>query len=143
MTKTNNALHPTAPQVKAMMAQDQNAPVYMLNLLTFKDKADYRDGEDVSGRTAYDRYAKAFNEIMAPHGVTSIHGGEILSTLIGADAPDAAGSDWDMMALIMYPSAAKMIELTSSEAYRKIHYHRKAGLEGQILLTCNSGGAFS
>ena len=140
---TDNALHPADPQVKAMLALDQSAPVYMLNLLTFKDKAEYRDGEDISGRAAYARYAKAFNEIMAPHGVTSIHGGDILSTLIGSGAPDISGSEWDMMAVVMYPSAAKMIELTSSEAYRKIHYHRKAGLAGQVLLTCNAAGAFS
>jgi len=140
---TKNALHPTELQVKAMMGQDPDAPVYMLNLLTFKDKADYRDGEDMSGRAAYERYAKAFNEIMAPHGVTSIHSGTILSTLIGDNVPDGAGSDWDMMALVMYPNAAKMVELTSSEAYRKIHYHRKAGLKGQILLTCGAQGAFS
>jgi len=139
-----NALHPTPPQVKAMMAQDQNAPIYMLNLLKFKDKADYRDGEDISGRAAYGRYAKAFDEIMAPHGVTSIHGGDILLTLIGDNkSKDLAASDWDMMALVTYPSAAKMIELTSSDAYRKIHYHRKAGLEGQILLACNAKGMFS
>jgi len=140
---TQNALHPAAPQVKAMMVQDQNAPVYMLNLLKFKDKADYRDGEDISGREAYGRYAKSFNEIMGPHGVTSIHGGDILLTLIGDRGGDVAASDWDMMALVMYPSAAQMIELTSSDAYRKIHYHRKAGLEGQILLACNADGAFS
>ncbi len=138
-----NALHPTQAQVNAMMAQDQNAPVYMLNLLKFKDKADYDDGEDVSGRTAYARYAKAFNEIMSPHGVTSIHDGDILSTFIGSGAPAEAKSDWDMMALVMYPSAAKMVELTRSKAYRQIHYHRKAGLDGQILLTCNAQGLFS
>jgi len=105
--------------------------------------ADYREGEDVTGREAYGRYAKAFNEIMKPHGVTSIHSGDILLTLIGETASNISESDWDMMALVVYPSAAKMIELTSSEAYRKIHYHRKAGLKGQILLTCNAQGAFS
>ncbi|MEP1230959.1 MAG: DUF1330 domain-containing protein [Litorimonas sp.] len=140
---TQNALHPTQAQLTAVQAQDDNAPVYMLNLLKFKERATYTDGQGMSGREAYERYAKGFTEIMTPHGVTSIYGGAILSTLIGTHAPNEAGSDWDMVALVMYPSAAKMVELTSSKAYRKIHYHRKAGLDGQILLACNADGVFS
>lgn len=139
---TEIALHPTPAQVKTMLANDDGKPVYMLNLLKFKDKAEYKDGEDISGRDAYGRYTQGFNEIMSPHGVKSVYGGDILSTLIGTGAPDEAGSEWDMAAVIVYPNAAKMIELTSSDAYRKIHYHRKAGLSGQLLLACNDMGLF-
>ena len=61
---TLNALDPTPEQIKAFLAHKKaGEPVYMLNLLKFKDRATYKDGEDISGRDAYARYAKALSAI--------------------------------------------------------------------------------
>jgi len=35
-----------------------------------------------------------------------------------------------------------MFETVSSEDYRKIHKHRKAGLEGQLLIACDGSKIF-
>ena len=135
-----NALHPTEAQTKAFLAHPRSGePVYMLNLLKFKTDATYDSGEEVSGRTAYSRYAKAFGEMLREsgiEGVETIFGGNANAVLIGE------GEGWDAVALVRYPDAATMFKTVSSDAYRSIHFHRKAGLEGQMLISCDDEGVF-
>ena len=132
-----NAIHPTPEQIDRFIAASGDAPVYMVNLLKFKDRATYKDGEDISGAAAYQRYAKGFADYVRPHGVEPIYGGKNLATLIGEGL-----EAWDAVAIVKYPSAKLMIELTSAEGYRKIHKHRRAGLEGQLLIACDNSGIF-
>jgi len=109
----------------------------MLNLLKFKDKATYLDGEDISGAEAYARYGMAFKALVASQndgGAYTVFGGKMGAWLIGQGE-----GEWDAVALFRYPDAKTMFETVSSEAYRKIHKHRKAGLEGQLLITCEDG----
>jgi uncharacterized protein (DUF1330 family) len=50
--------------------------------------------------------------------------------------------EWDAIGIFKYPSAEIMIETVSSDEYRKIHKHRRAGLEGQLLISCDNKGVF-
>jgi len=132
-----NALHPTDNQIQSFIAASGDGPVFMVNLLKYKIRATYKDGEDISGEAAYARYAKGFTDYTRPHGVEAVFGGTQLATLIGEGS-----TTWDAIAIVKYPSAKMMIELTSSEAYRKIHKHRRAGLDGQLLLACDDKDIF-
>lgn len=134
-----NATDPTSEQIKAFLGDSpEGKPVFMLNLLKFKKRASYNDGEDVSGETAYGRYATAFGAMLKANniqGTETIFGGKMNHTLIGQ-------GDWDAVAIVRYPDAKTMFETVSSDNYRKIHYHRKAGLEGQLLISCDASGLF-
>lgn len=110
----------------------------MVNLLKFKDKATYDDGEDVSGATAYGRYAKAFGQMLIDlniDGSETIFGGSANHYLIGE-------GDWDAVAIVRYADAQTMFDAVSNETYRKIHYHRRAGLDGQLLISCDDTKVF-
>ena len=62
---TLNAIEPTPEQIKKFLSDKKaGEPVYMLNLLKFKDRATYKSGENVSGREAYARYASAFSKLV-------------------------------------------------------------------------------
>ena len=104
----------------------------MLNLLKFKKRATYKDGEDISGAEAYARYGEAFGKLVASLkivGAHSVYGGKMGSWLIGHPNTGIGGeSEWDAVAIFRYPDAKTMFATVSSEAYRKIHKHRKAGL---------------
>lgn len=142
-----NALHPTPEQIAQHLAHHKaGEPVYMLNLLKFKDRATYNDSDvnpenDVSGAQAYARYGAAFGDVAraVDSGFEAGFAGEVSTLLIGQIGE---GTDWDMVAIAKYSSAQMMIDCVSSPAYRKIHYHRKAGLEGQILITCSAAKVF-
>ena len=138
---TELALDPLPEQVKAFLAHHPDGePVYMLNLLKFKTRATYHDGEDISGAEAYGRYGKAFGKMVASKnidGAHSVFGGQVGSWLIGQGE-----GEWDAVAIFRYPDAKTMFAMVSSDEYRKIHKHRKAGLEGQLLIACKDASVF-
>lgn len=135
------ALDPLPEQVKAFLANHPDGqPVFMLNLLKFKKRAAYHDGEDISGAEAYARYGDAFSKLVASldiDGAHSVYGGKMGSWLIGQGE-----GEWDAVAIFRYPDAKTMFATVSSDRYRKIHKHRKAGLEGQLLIACDEGPIF-
>jgi uncharacterized protein (DUF1330 family) len=112
----------------------------MLNLLKFKKASTYRDGEQVSGAEAYGRYAKAFGQMLRDNGVEgveTIFGGNVDRFLIGTGE-----DEWDAVAIVRYPDKKAMFEAVSNDTYRSFHFHRKAGLEGQLLIACDGSGVF-
>lgn len=148
---TLNALDPTPEQIKAFLSHAKaGQPVFMLNLLKFKDRATYKstnnsESDDISGREAYGRYAKAFGKMVRNSGVSSdtIFGGNANAFLIGGgEGATASEAEWDAVAIVKYPDAATMFKMVSSDAYRKIHKHRRAGLKGQLLISCDEEGVF-
>jgi uncharacterized protein (DUF1330 family) len=137
---TLNAIEPTPEQIKKFLSDKKaGEPVYMLNLLKFKDKATYKNGENVSGREAYARYASAFSKLVKDKKIEGggTWGGNMNSWLIGQGE-----GEWDAIGIFKYPSAEIMIETVSSDEYRKIHKHRRAGLAGQLLICCDNKGVF-
>jgi uncharacterized protein (DUF1330 family) len=137
---TLNAIEPTPEQIKKFLSDKKaGEPVYMLNLLKFKDKATYKNGENVSGREAYARYASAFSKLVKDKKIEGggTWGGNMNSWLIGQGE-----GEWDAIGIFKYPSAEIMIKTVSSDEYRKIHKHRRAGLAGQLLISCDNKGVF-
>lgn len=134
-----NVLQPTGDQVRAFRDRKTGAPIAMLNLLKFRDKAVYQDGRQsgLSGAQAYQLYARAFTEIMGAKGVKILYSGEVNGLLIGE------GDDlWDAVALIQYPSTDVMLAMLRDEEYQRAQQHRAAGLEGQLLIECGPGFSF-
>lgn len=135
------ALDPLPEQVKAFLANHPDGqPVFMLNLLKFKTRATYHDGEEISGEAAYARYGEAFGALVKSKnidGAHSVFGGKMGSWLIGQGE-----GEWDAVAIFRYPDAKTMFETVSSDDYRQIHKHRKAGLVGQLLIACDGSGIF-
>lgn len=138
---TLNAVEPTPEQIKAFLdSHEDGVPVYMLNLLKFKPTSTYRDGEQVSGAAAYHRYAKAFGEMLRDlniDGVETVFGGKVDRFLIGSGE-----DEWDAVAIVRYPDKKSMFEAVSNDTYRSFHFHRKAGLAGQLLIACDGSGVF-
>lgn len=138
---TRNALEPTPEQIQAFLASHEDGqPIYMLNLLKFKQTSTYKEGDQVSGAEAYGRYAKAFGQMLRDlkiEGVETLFGGQVDRFLIGEGE-----DEWDAVAIVRYPDKKSMFAAVSNETYRSFHFHRKAGLEGQLLIACDGSGVF-
>ena len=123
-------IEPTSEQLAAFAAAgDSTAPLYMLNLLRFKDRAD--GPEDISGFELYGRYAAA----------TASHlervGGELLwagASDIGLIGPSAR--EWDLVALVRYPSRAAFLEMVTNADYLATSQLRSASLADSRLIPC-------
>ena len=127
------AISPRDEQIAALIEKDPGGPISMLNLLKFKEFAEYPDGSDaqLSGKDAYMRYgAKVAEQVVKL-------GGEFLfmrdaNTLVIGDGE----LQWDMVGIVKYPSVAAFIEMTGSGDYEEISVHREAGLAHQLLVQC-------
>ena len=127
--EVNNALQPTDAQLGKLLAPEHDKPIYMLNLLKFRDSAEYADGRETSltGQEAYALYAMGVSELLESFGGSLGFSARIDSVLIGE-----VGELWDAVGIAMYPSRKHMLEMVQSVAYQKIHVHRDAGLAGQL-----------
>lgn len=129
--QVTNAQGPTPAQQLAAFQRDDGQPIYMLNLLKFRDRAVYPDGRDtaLSGAQAYALYGRAVSKMIAEAGGKLVFSAQVRGLLIGeVEGP------WDSVAVMMYPSFKAMAEILSSPGYAEIHVHRDAGLEGQVLI---------
>jgi uncharacterized protein (DUF1330 family) len=101
----------------------------MVNLLKFKEHADYPDGSDagLSGREAYARYGAGVQACLAAVGGKALYAGAVTELMLGQ-----VDELWDMVALAQYPSRAAMMEMIQSPGYQAIERHRVAGLAGQL-----------
>lgn len=111
-----------------------DAPVFMLNLLCYREHADYRGrpGEvPSSGRDVYHgKYRVAFARIAAEAGHKVSWFGGVLASLVGP--PDER---WDEMAIVEYPSFAIFRSLVESPRYKaEADHHRLAALEDWRLI---------
>ena len=124
---------PRKEQIKALLENDKGGPIRMLNLLKFREFADYGDGIDakLSGAEAYQRYAAEVVPIISKTGGEVVFSGQANTLVIGDGE-----LEWDMVSIVEYPSVAAFLGMTSSDEYQKIHVHRDAGLEHQLLVEC-------
>jgi uncharacterized protein (DUF1330 family) len=126
-----NAQLPTRDQQQGAVLRDDGQPIYMVNLLKFREKAVYADGRvtTLSGREAFEIYGQAMTRMVLEAGGKFVFSGRVRGLLVGS-----ADENWDQVAIMMYPSFKAMAGITSSPAYAEIHVHRDAGLEGQMLI---------
>ena len=125
-----NELFPTDPQqMQRMMEPGPEGPIVMVNLLRFKEKAEYADGRrtDLSGREAYVIYGRAVSALLAQHGGRVLFAGDVTHLAIGK-----VEELWDEVALAQYPNRAALVAMSRSAAFQEISVHRSAGLAGQL-----------
>ena len=135
--RVENAVFPGKEQITSFFGGPENGPFVMVNLLKFKETAEYADGSDadLSGAKAYACYGKGIQACLAAVDGTQIYAGPVTGLMIGE-----VEELWDMVALVEYPSLAAMQKMMSSPEYRAIEVHRKAGLAGQLNIRTNQIG---
>ena len=115
----------------------EGVPFFMLNLLRFRERADYGDRADVapsSGREAYhQRYVPAFGKIaarVAGDGIRVSWLGGVLARVVGP-----TDERWDEIAIVEYPSFAAFRRVTERPEYEaEAAPHRTAALEDWRLI---------
>jgi uncharacterized protein (DUF1330 family) len=132
-----NAVFPRPEQAAAFFGGAEDGPFVMINLLKFKEHAEYADGADaeLSGRDAYRRYGAAVQACLASVGGRSLYAGTVTELMLGE-----IDELWDMVALAEYPSRAAMMKMVSSPEYQAIEKHRIAGLAGQLNIRTKAIG---
>ena len=133
--KVVNQLMPSAEQMVDFFGADEDGPFVMVNLLKFKTKAQYQDGRqtNLTGYEAYAIYGAGVQKCILDVGGTPGFSGAVTGLLLGE-----VEENWDMIALVEYPSKSAFRSMMASPEYQEIAVHRSAGLEGQLNIRTKS-----
>ena len=116
-------------------------PVVMLNLLKFKEKADYTDFDhlkpagEISGKDAYKLYMKHTKPVIEKIGSRVLFYGAANQFLIGPTT-----ETWDAVLLVEHPSVEDFMAFAQDKDYLKTSGHRTAALEDSRLLPISAKG---
>jgi uncharacterized protein (DUF1330 family) len=127
--QVTNSVYPNEDQLAGFAEPGPEGPIYVVNLLKYRDRAEYPDGRetDLTGREAYAIYGKAVAELLTEFGGAAIFSATVERLMLGE-----VEELWDTVAIAMYPSRAAMLEMMSSPKMQDIGIHRAAGLAGQL-----------
>ena len=112
----------------AKTAPTADGPVWMVNLMKYREVADYADGRDsaISGREADDLYSPL--DSLAAVGATPVLFAEVDQQLLGDDVT------WDRVGVVKYPTRRAFVEMQSLPGFQESHHHKDAGMERTIVL---------
>ncbi len=124
-----NELMPRSEVAQAFFGDAEHGPMVMVNLLKFRDKAEYPDGRnpEMTGKEAYLVYGAAVMKCLEMVGGKGLFSADVSGLLLG-DVEEL----WDMVALAYYPSPQAMLQMVALPDYQGIEIHRFAGLQGQL-----------
>ncbi len=127
--EVKNSVRPNDEQIAGFLEPGPDGPIYMVNLLKFKDKAEYEDGRetDLTGEEAYGIYGAAVSKLLKKFGGAAMFSASVERLMLGE-----VEELWDKVAIAMYPSRTAMMEMMRSDEMQKIGVHRAAGLAGQL-----------
>jgi hypothetical protein len=128
-------LEPTQESGRAFITRAIKGKVVMLNLLRFRDIADYSAAPDlapekpISGAEAYDRYIAHTMPYLIESGGELLFLGEGGAFFIGPQA-----ERWDKVMLVRQRSVAAFMAFATNEAYLAGIGHRTAAVEDSRVL---------
>ena len=128
--KVINEVIPSDPkQMEQMMAEGPEGPVFMVNLLKFKEKAEYEDGRetDLTGRQAYQLYGMGVAGLLPEYGARIFFMADVTFLSLG-QVEDL----WDEIAIAVYPNRNALFRMSTSQEWQDLAVHRAAGLAGQL-----------
>lgn len=107
-----------------------DGPVWMVNLMSYRDRADYADGRatDLSGQEADDLYAPLAE--LAAVGAEIVFLGTVEAQLLGAEPR------WDRVAVVRYPTRRAFIDMQNTPEFEATHVHKDAGMAQTIVIGC-------
>ena len=109
---------------------EEDGPVWMLNLMKYRDVAAYADGnpEGISGKEADDRYAPT--EVLRKIGAHVPFFGDVESQPVGSDVA------WDRIGMVKYPTRRSFIDMQARSDFKGKHEHKEAGMEFTFVMGC-------
>ncbi|MEP1199238.1 DUF1330 domain-containing protein [Tateyamaria sp.] len=130
---------PTRAQFDAFKGLDRDHPIEMLNLVRFRDFANYpgdhalaRDG--LTGAEAYALYGKHTAAILTNVGGSILWSAQFETTLIGPSE-----EAWDAMFIARYPTVHAFLAMISDADYQRAVVHRQAGVATSRLIRTKPG----
>ena len=119
---------PNMEQVMRMLQEPTQGPFYMVNLIRYRDQADYADGRqtNLTGREANNLYSPV--EFLRAIGAQPVFVSDVKGNISGED------SVWDEVAIVEYPCPLAIFAMSAHPEFRERSVHKDAGLEASIVM---------
>jgi hypothetical protein len=112
------------------MPPEDDGPIWMVNLMKYREKADYADGReaDISGKEADDLYAPLGP--LKAIGARPVFLADVETQFLN-DSPK-----WDRVGIVKYPSRRAFLEMQNRPDFKELHHHKEAGMAETIVCGC-------
>jgi len=109
---------------------EEDGPVWMVNLMKYREVADYTDGREsaISGQEADDLYSPV--KSLQAIGAEVAFFGDVDQQLLGD------GTVWDRIGVVKYPTRKSFIDMQSRPEFQESHKHKDAGMEKTFVIGC-------
>jgi uncharacterized protein (DUF1330 family) len=134
-------IDPSPANFQSFKDLPRDEPIHMLNLLQYRDHAEYPEGHEHhangwTGRRAYEEYGKTSGPIFRRVGGTIVWRGAFQTMVTGPGA-----KQWHDGFVAQYPSAAAFFEMIKDPDYQKAVINRTAALVDSRLMRFAPGEA--
>ncbi len=134
-------IDPSPANFAAFKALPRDEPIHMLNLLRYREQAEYPEGHEHhgngwSGRRAYDEYGKTSGPIFRRVGGSIVWRGVFQTMVTGPD-----DMRWDDGFVAQYPGSAAFFEMIKDPDYQLAVVNRTAALVDSRLVRFKPGEA--
>lgn len=125
---------PSRENWEAFKALPRDTPIHMLNLIKFRDEAEYppghpNHGKGLSGREAYAIYSAAFQALVADDGAAMVWRRPLECTVTGPPG------EWDEAFVMGYPDSATFMAMVKNPRYvAEALPHRTAAVADSRLI---------
>lgn len=132
-------IDPTEEGFRQFKALPRDTPIHMLNLLKYRERADYPSdhpnaGKGWSGKEAYREYGRTSGPIFARVGGEIVWRGRFEAMVTGP-----VEGEWDDGFIAAYPNAGAFFEMIKDPEYRKAVVNRTAALADSRLVRFKPG----
>ena len=109
-------------------------PIHMLNLIKFRDLAEYPGGhplhgKGLTGRQAYEIYKEGFQRVVMDDGAAMVWEAPMECVVTGPDG------EWDEAFVMGYPNSIAFMAMVKNEEYvRDVVPHRTAAVADSRLI---------
>jgi hypothetical protein len=113
------------------LSPDEDGPFWALNLMKYRDVADYGDAGETSarsGREADDAYAP-LGPLAAIGAMVAFHG-DVEEQALGQPR-------WDRIGIVRYPSRRAFFAMQQRDDFKQQHVHKEAGMDFTIVMSCH------
>lgn len=119
---------PSRENFDAFKALPRDTAIHMLNLVRFRDQADYpadhvNAGKGLTGRQAYAEYGRTSGAVFARVGGSVVWRGTMEAMVIGP-----AEEHWDAAFIACYPNSGAFMEMVTDREYRIAVVNRQAAV---------------
>jgi len=135
-----NYIKVTEDAGKHFFSQPDDGPIVMLNLLRFREIADYKlspelkPASEITGEQAYGLYMEKVSPLLSKIKSELIFIGTAEHFLIGPQ-----NEKWDLVLLVKHNNKTDFLSFASDPDYQKIEGHRTAALLDSRLLPIKEG----